>query len=195
MRCHYGYFPASGQSHGDWAGVTNPQFAWMEGWAGSMQGVVQGGDTSYDDRNSDGTTFQHYNTEDNYPGDNVEGGVGSLLWDIYDSTNETGDNIALGSGPVFDAFGRPVANTASGSVGAYADTIHEVWDNFIASGKTCSQLWQVFNFHGIHKDDQKPTSRVNGLAATQSSTSFQVTWAGSDACSGVKYVIEARKVP
>src|SRR5262249_7158336 len=46
---------------------------------------------------------------------------------------------------------------------------------------------------GITLDGTPPSSKVNSLAATQSSTSFTVTWSGTDALSGIaSYAIQVR---
>ncbi|MBM4460154.1 MAG: hypothetical protein FJ011_20725, partial [Chloroflexi bacterium] len=184
MRCTYGYFPGAQSGH-TWTGPTTLQVAWTEGWAGHAQGMVQD-DASYVDLNRDGSISVDYNLEDNLGGATVEGAVGSLLWDIYDSVNETGDNVAWRSAPILAAFGRPVATAGSDNIGDYADTVHEAWDNFIAAGRTCTDTWQVFNLHGINKDARAPDSWVLPLASLQRNTQFMVYWRGADDCAGIQ---------
>ena len=91
--------------------VSSPSCSWAEGFAWFVPALVSDSPTftlttGNVEFNLEDGTFGHI-TPTPFPSSNVEyseGLVASALWDIYDSTNESGDNISNNLMNIWDAF-------------------------------------------------------------------------------------------
>ncbi|MFH1441377.1 MAG: VWA domain-containing protein, partial [Candidatus Omnitrophota bacterium] len=95
------------------------RLSWSEGWADYFSGMVMGKQL-YIDTGKVGTNekttlnienLDYYNSIDGLnslvniaTGQDTEVSVSSILWDLYDSTNEDADTQSLGAKPIWDVF-------------------------------------------------------------------------------------------
>jgi hypothetical protein len=94
----------------------DPRVAFGEGWGNAFSGMVLGGPIYRDSQqgvqdefaidmemDGEGTGFNE--------GWFSEISVGEILWDLFDSSNEAGDSVALGFGPLFSVVTGAQVNT------------------------------------------------------------------------------------
>jgi len=189
-----GWIPNAGGEH-TWNQHTNPNFAYSEGWAtffGVMVAYEKGfgdslwpRDTVYRDT-WDQYIYHDLETDPHEPGDDVEGAIACLLWDIYDGHNDGRDVLSLGISRTWDVFKNYKVS------GHNAYNIHEFWDGWFSRGHDYArEMWSIFYDHGINKDNtppSNPTSYTSSPPANQwsSSNTVSVTYYGaSDDLSGI----------
>lgn len=153
-----------------WYSQETLKVAWVEGWANFYSVATR------NDR-----YFWSYDLESQWPtGDNVEGAIACILWDIYDSADDGRDTLSLDLEEIWFTvrYYQPV-------------DIHEFWDNFIRDFHREQQMWGIYYDHGINKDSKTP-SNPNSWSGSHSRTvwssdnTIEVTWSGaSDDLSGV----------
>jgi len=127
--------------------TTNPRCAYVEGWPTFFEASVKGVPT-YD------TSVGYWNLESsqhpppNPPGgENVEGAITNIFWDIYDSNNDGQDTLYLGFDEIWDTF----RNYETSSHHIY--DINEFWDGwFDRSHNYRSQMNAIFWDHSIDKN-------------------------------------------
>lgn len=161
----YGYWPchplidlsdppidpnACWQKYHSWNSQRTPTFAWFEGWAYFAEGMVQN-EADYEDwRYPPGSVpvcDVCYYFEANLLGDDIEGAIGGLMWDLLDGVDPgDGDDIQVTSGTVWAAFTR----TSPGVWGDYVDDIYEYRGNLMLEGQSCLGLQTIFNTHGLN---------------------------------------------
>ena len=89
--------------------------AFSEGW-GNAFGAMVLNDPLYRDSFSGANAEFNQNIEssaDPNPGWFSEATVQEILWDIFDNTNESGDNVALGFAPIYQAIAGPQRSTTA----------------------------------------------------------------------------------
>jgi hypothetical protein len=120
-----------------WDSHETPATAWVEGWASFYACAVQ--DDRYFVLGSD-----TYDLESQQPkGDDVEGAIACILWDIYDSANDGNDTLSMDLSPIWDVL-------ASYVPGHHVSSIHEFWNGWFARGNDQSQkMSAIFNDHGV----------------------------------------------
>ena len=119
-----------------WNSQEIPKVAWVEGWANFYSVAIR------NDR-----YFWFYDLESQWPtGDNVEGAIAGILWDIYDSPPNDDDGLSMGLAPIWDVLKNYFTS------GHQASNIHEFWDGWFARGHDhFQQMWDIFDPHGISK--------------------------------------------
>ena len=84
--------------------------AFSEGWANAISAIITD-DSFYRDslesQQASGGRMDINNNSTQNPGWFNEASVQSILYDIYDDDNETGDNLALGLGPIYSVLTDP----------------------------------------------------------------------------------------
>jgi hypothetical protein len=123
-----------------WNSHETPTTAWVEGWASFYACAMQ------NDRYF-GLQSVTYDLESQEPkGDDVEGTIACILWDIYDSSNDGDDTLSMGLSPVWDVLMSYVP-------GHHVTTVHEFWNGWFARGHNQSQKMSlIFYDHGVPKD-------------------------------------------
>jgi hypothetical protein len=154
-----------------WGQATDTTFAFVEGWANFFACAVRG--SSY---------CLGYDAERNdWPqGDNVEGAVTGIFWDIFDGSSDGRDSLSLGVDETFNIlrYRKP-------------STIHEFWTYFTGDYGLIQQLWGIYYDHGINKDSvppSNPTSFSSSPPVNQWSNdnTVDISWSGaSDGISGI----------
>ena len=131
--------------------VSSPSCSWAEGFAWFVPALVSDSPTftlttGNVEFNLEDGTFGHI-TPTPFPSSNVEyseGLVASALWDIYDSTNESGDNISNNLMNIWDAFNdSPAQNIESWET---------EWDD-----NASASLDSIFNLNKIRLSTVIPT--------------------------------------
>ena len=89
--------------------VLDPRVAWSEGWANFFSAVVRNDPVYRDSLGQDGTTVLEYDLEVNspagdQPGYHSEFSVHSILWDLFDGTDDAGDVFQLPFTTIWSAF-------------------------------------------------------------------------------------------
>ena len=159
-------------------------FALIEGWAEFMQAAVANDPNVLEEnsQNIENNDWFNYTDDNDMDGNIIEGSVASILWDIFDEAND--DDIYEG----FDEIWSILKNDNP-------DDINEFWTHWFSTSDNTqinygydSQLWKIYYTYGIRiPDPNPPTSQVNPLSSTTSTTSFTVFWSGSDDLSGIKW--------
>jgi len=184
------WIPESGGPH-SWDVPTNPNFAFSEGWA-TFFGVSTANEIGYGDslfpKDSWYRNFVNHNLETDTAGmgDDVEGAIACLLWDIYDSSNDGRDSLSAGMSPIWDVFKNYITS------GHNPYTIHEFWDGWMNRGHNSDQqMWGIYYDHGINKDTNAPSNPTSFTSSHQvrvwsNDNTIEVTWTGAtDDLSGV----------
>ncbi len=140
--------------------ASSPSCAWSEGWASFVAALVE---DSPRYNISFGADDNHFNWETQerhsrtniepptgslfignyYRGQDGEGSVTAILWDIYDDGNERGDNIAGGAQDIWTAF----ADDRDAGEAFEAVNIHDFYDDWIENGG--QNLDSVFTINGV----------------------------------------------
>ena len=85
----------------------DPRVAMGEGWGNALSGMIIG-DPVYRDsggaQQANGFSFNVENNNNTNEGWFNEGSVQSILYDIFDSTDDGADNLSLGLGPIYEVF-------------------------------------------------------------------------------------------
>lgn len=188
------WIPNSGGPH-TWNQHTNPNFAFSEGWP-TFWGVAANfelgyGDTLYPQdtwyRDHVDQIINHdLETDPHVPGDDVEGAIACLLWDIYDFHSDGRDSFGGTMIPIWDVF----RNYLTG--GHHVYDIHQFWDGWFARGWDFSHhIWGIYLDHGI-QTDFTPPSNPTGWSSSHSisvwsndNTIYIQWWGASDDISGV----------
>lgn len=188
------WIPNTGGPH-TWNQHTNSNMAFSEGWP-TFWGVAANfemgyGDTLYPQdtwyRDHVDQIINHdLETDPHAPGDDVEGAIACLLWDIYDFHSDGRDSLGATMIPIWDVF----RNYLTG--GHHVYDIHEFWDGWLARGWDFAQLiWGIYLDHGIQKDFTPP-SNPTGWSGSHSvsvwsndNTIYIYWWGASDDISGV----------
>jgi len=123
-----------------WDSHETQETAWVEGWANFYSCAIRG------DR-----YFWEFDLEDEWPkGDDVEGAIAGILWDIYDSSNDGHDTLSSDIEEIWFVLRYYTI------YGHHVFTIHEFWDGFIEnfchSSLSKQQMWEIYYDHGIDKD-------------------------------------------
>ena len=89
--------------------VLDPRVAWSEGWANFFSAVVRNDPVYRDSLGQDGTTVLEYDIEVNspagdQPGYRSEFSVHSILWDLFDGTDDAGDVFQIPFTAIWSAF-------------------------------------------------------------------------------------------
>jgi hypothetical protein len=99
-----------GGSHG-LGDIIDPRVAFGEGWGNALSAMIFHPDADYRDTSGPGqaTTglviFMEDNlSQDGNPGWFSEASVQTILYDLFDPTNESFDQVALGLGPIYDVM-------------------------------------------------------------------------------------------
>jgi hypothetical protein len=86
----------------------DPRVAWSEGWGYFWAGFVNDDPVMIDSFGTNQGQASQFNVETSFsrPGWWSESSAWSILWDLYDSANDTGngDNVAIGAAPIWAAF-------------------------------------------------------------------------------------------
>jgi len=86
----------------------DPRVAWSEGWGYFWAGFVNDDPVMIDSFGTNQGQASQFNVETSFsrPGWWSESSAWSILWDLYDSTNDTGngDNVAIGAAPIWAAL-------------------------------------------------------------------------------------------
>ena len=160
-----------------WSSHENAETAWVEGWANFYSVAIR------DDR-----YFWSYDLESQWPtGDDVEGAIACILWDIYDSPATDDDELSMGLAPIWDVMKNYVTS------GHHAFNVHESWDGWFARGHDhFQQMWDIFNAHGISKPHLNvwPSSLYFTRSGTQSFNiqndgGETLTWSASESASWI----------
>jgi len=168
-----------------WDSHETPETAWVEGLADFYPCAIQG------DR-----YFFGYDLEDQWPkGDDVEGAVACLLWDIFDSSDDGRDTVSTGIGEIWSVLQQDTTE------GHNVFDIHEFWNELLAhfcpDSFSKQQLWGIFYDHGINKDSTCPSNpnvwtSSHPLREWNSDNTIDAGWSNaSDDLSGIRgYSIE-----
>jgi hypothetical protein len=89
--------------------VLDPRVAWSEGWANFFSSLVRDDPIYRDSFDLGGSAILQYDLEDNHPpypgaGYRGEASVHRLLWDLFDGDVDSGDNVQIAPGPIWQAF-------------------------------------------------------------------------------------------
>lgn len=86
----------------------DPRVAWSEGWGYFWAGFVNDDPLMLDSFGTNQGQASQFNVETSFsrPGWWSESSAWSILWDLYDSTNDTGngDSVAIGAAPIWAAL-------------------------------------------------------------------------------------------
>jgi hypothetical protein len=170
---------------------------WVEGWAQFFQAPIRH-HLGYPDPEVYPETGSNLETWRNIQDEYMT--VGSILWDIYDQTDDDqdGDGIgdsfgfAMGFNEIWDVF-RNYDPDPLNIFHNHPTTIHEFWDGWFARGHDYRQnMWAVYYEHGINKDDTDPNNPTSYSSSHQimiwsNYRTIAVTWMGAtDDTSGVQ---------
>jgi hypothetical protein len=93
----------------------DPRVAWSEGWGYFWAGFVNDDPVMIDSFGTNQGQASQFNVETNFSrvGWWSESSAWSILWDLYDPTNDTGngDNVAIGAAPIWAAFTGTARNS------------------------------------------------------------------------------------
>lgn len=188
------WIPGSGGLH-FWDLPTNINFSFSEGWP-TFWGVAANLEMGYGDslyprdtwyRDHVDQVINHdLETDPHTPGDDVEGAIACLLWDLFDMHSDGRDNLVATMTPPWDV----VTNYVTG--GHHAYSIHQFWDGWLARGwNVINDLWGIYFDHGIQKDFWPP-SNPTGWSSSHSinvwsndNTIYMNWWGDYDNVSGV----------
>ncbi len=145
----------------------NTQHAFVEGWAEFFSAAV---------RHWMGAPESEYmrpNVERNLQGDDVEGAIAGVFWDLYDNyrTVESTERLSLGFAPVFNTLVNTDPNQGSPLdwplTGHHPWDIYEFWDGFRYSnaGESVGYFWQILNSHGIEIPDETPPGNPTNFSS------------------------------
>jgi hypothetical protein len=104
-----------GGGHAGSADLLDLRVAFGEGWGNAFSGMALGSPLyrdSFDGMDQDLNIDLEFDDPDN-EGWFSEASVGEILWDVFDSTNEAGDAVALGFTPIFAVMTGPQVTTAA----------------------------------------------------------------------------------
>jgi hypothetical protein len=106
--------------------------AWSEGWPYFFQAAVRDNPHYYDyDPDPNLNIDWDFENRLTPEGENVEGNVVKILWDIYDSTNEVGDNLDMSFNEIWAAFSNHETSVSYPGYGDHVDEIKEFWNNWL----------------------------------------------------------------
>lgn len=158
-----------GQPRGKYEGI---HMAWEEGWATyfaiSLQremnaksfSIEDVGDTSYHDNHDYRNIID--DLESKYIGDNSIGEDGEvtnarILWDLYDSENDEGDQVNMGDRAIWEAITSDPKIT----------TLDELWDK-ITKDKSMEEIVKIGTIFTEHKVAPNPISPNDTKAPAES---------------------------
>jgi len=173
MEKYADFWPPDSKLDHDYDQAYDPEHAWVEGWAHFFSAAV---------RHWAGYPKADYTEnrpiETNYPGDSVEAAVAGVLWDIYDSDNEPGDDLSLGFGPIWDIL---TTYNPPGDAD-HPWNIYDFWDGWYESwwwwwhGYRYS-LWNIFVLHGMDvPPDNTPPSNPTDIRSSH----FPYVWSSDN---------------
>jgi hypothetical protein len=142
--------------------------AFGEGW-GNAFGAMALNDPVYRDSYAGITRDHGFNLETGEDtggatGWYSEGSVGKFLWDVFDGTNESGDNVALGFTPIFNAMtNQEVSTPALTSIYSFANALRT--NNASASGDI-RNLLLLENINGTGEFGANETNSGNDIGFT-----------------------------
>ena len=172
----YGYWPCGGICYvpgHNWGDRSNPNYAWFEGWPDFYQAMVQN-DGNYQDSSIGGLLTINLEIDPHTwgRGADVEGSVAGLLWDLFDPVDAAeNDDVQLTPNEIRNGYSDPIT-VGSGSQGSHTDNIYEeFWQNLLARGRTCPQLWNTFNRFNIQTGCAPTPTRTPTPTATRTPTS------------------------
>jgi hypothetical protein len=114
-----------------WDSKENPYAAWVEGWASFFACAVQ---------NESVIQFLGVDLESQEPkGEDVEGAVAGVLWDIFDKNNDGADTISLGLSPIW----KIIVNYKPKSITEFYDGWKKEFKDYV------SQVTAILIDHGI----------------------------------------------
>jgi hypothetical protein len=188
------WIPNSSGDH-TWNQHTNQNFAFSEGWA-NFFGVLACSKKGYGDSlfpkdshyrdTIDQSIDQDLETDPHEPGDDVEGAIACLLWDIYDGSNDGRDTLSKGMSPIWDVLKNYITSSH------HCYTIHEFWNGWMDRGQDSQQqMWGIYYDHGINKDTTAPSNPTSFTCTHaqnvwSSNPSVTISWSGAtDDLSGV----------
>ncbi len=139
---------------------SSPACAWSEGWASFVPALMEDSpqyNTSFgaDDGHFNWETREEHSRNNSellmgslgitryYEGQDGEGSVTAILWDIHDGGNEPGDNIAGGAQGIWTAF----ADDRDAGEAFEATSIHDFYDDWVENGG--QNLDSVFTINGV----------------------------------------------
>jgi hypothetical protein len=102
----FGRSDSIGGQHGGAGDLLDLRVAFGEGWGNAFSSIARG-DPLYRDSQDGMVTefaFDIEEDDDNQEGWFSEASVQEILWDLFDSTNEPGDAVALGFAPLFSVI-------------------------------------------------------------------------------------------
>jgi len=142
--------------------------AMSEGWGNAFAAMVLN-DPQYRDSIFVGggfaeTDFNIESGSDSQPGWYSETSVQQVLWDLFDTVNESGDTLGLGFGPIFQALtGGQKTTDAFTSIFSFGSALRAVVDT-----STGNAVGQIMALHGINSTDAFGAGEFNngGLAGT-----------------------------
>ncbi|MEM3466633.1 MAG: hypothetical protein QW566_09205, partial [Candidatus Jordarchaeales archaeon] len=167
----YNGIPGSGGEH-QWGQPIDPVLAFVEGWANFFSCAAR-----------KSNKHQGWDAERNdWPqGDNVEGAITGILYDIFDSSSDGRDSLSLGIDEIFSILKNHKPKT-----------IHEFWTYFTGNYGLVQQLWGIYYDHGINKDNVPPSNPTSYSSSPQpnqwsNDNTVYVSWSGaSDGISGIE---------
>ncbi len=172
-------------SHGP--GIPSSQTCAMaEGWANYVSSAVQN-DRSYIDTNTNPLIF--FDMDYPFQGEDDEGAIGGILWDIDDVNADGADRLTLDIDEIFDVMD----NYQSSGHNAY--NIHEFYTGWFncplcnpQNHNYLKEVNSIFCEHGIKKDTTTPpTPAPTAPSGCTADTTPTITgYAVNDAQSGVK---------
>jgi hypothetical protein len=165
MDTYADFYPPTTELIHEYDVAYSPEHAFLEGWAEFFSAAV---------RQWWGTPASEYrddpDVESNLNGDNVEGAVAGVLWDIYDSETDNGDNLQMDFTTIWN-----VLTTYDPQEGAFWPigkdhpwTIYDFFDGFRFSnpGDPAEQLVSILLAHGITIQDGLPPTKPNTYTIT-----------------------------
>jgi len=154
----------------------DPRVAMGEGFGNALSGILSDSPIYFDtslNQQANGFFFNVENNNNQNPGWYSEGSVQSILYDIFDSTDDGADTLSLGLGPVYETFISPTYtnSTLFTTIFAYLDELRTLQPASVAA---IDALATEQNINGTGKDGVGETNNGSALPQIDTSSSLPV---------------------